>query len=80
MNLQRKPLEFYNLIKKKVNDEEVFHSFSMDDKNGNCNTILSYSRQASTIHKGYIGLSFVIIHMNLYKNKEHIKNVRQKRN
>ena len=32
MNLQRKPLEFYNLIKKKVNDEEVFHSFSMDDK------------------------------------------------
>ena len=24
MNLQRKPLEFYNLIKKKVNDEEVF--------------------------------------------------------
>lgn len=33
MNLQRKPLEFYNLIKKKVNDEEVFHSFSMDDKN-----------------------------------------------
>lgn len=44
MNLQRKPLEFYNLINKKVNDEEVFHSFSMDDKNGNCNTILSYSR------------------------------------
>ena len=44
MNLQRKPLEFYNLIKKKVNDEEEFHSFSMDDKNGNCNTILSYSR------------------------------------
>ena len=30
--------------------------------------------------KGYIGLSFVIIHMNLYKNKEHIKNVRRKRN
>lgn len=25
MNLQRKPLEFYNLIKKKVNDEEVYN-------------------------------------------------------
>ena len=34
-------------------------------------------------HQRYIkdiGLSFVIIHMNLYKNKEHIKNVRRKRN
>ena len=32
MNLQRKPLEFYNLIKKKVNDEEDVYKRQVERK------------------------------------------------